>query len=101
MAEKVETPMGEMTVLTVEELEAQMDRRREKYIRQADGSYTCRKCGAAIRAVDVAHPIWDGPFAMSGSGQCFNEQRPYCPKCEKAPSFRGDPVAPKGSYHNP
>jgi len=38
---------------------------------------------------------------MSGNGQCFNEQKPYCPKCEEAPSDRGDPVAPKGSYHNP
>jgi len=90
-----------MTVLRVEELEAQMDHRRKKYIRQADGSYKCPTCGVTIRAISVAHPIWNGPFAMSGSGQVFNEQRPYCPKCEEAPSDGGGPVATKGSYHNP
>lgn len=101
MSEKVATPMGEMIVITVRELEAQMAYREQKYLRQADGSYKCRKCGLIIQSVSVAHPIWDGPFAMSGSGRCFNEERPHCPKCEEKPSDRGSPIAPKGSYHNP
>jgi len=90
-----------MTVLRVEELEAQMDYRDRKYIRQTDGSYKCRKCGSTIQSISVSHPIWDGPFAMCGSGKVFNESRPYCPKCEESPTDSGSPIAPKGSYHNP
>lgn len=101
MSEEVETPMGRMTVLRVEELNAQMGYRDRKYIRRADGSYQCRKCGWTIQSVSVSHPIWDGPFAMCGSGKVFNEARPYCPKCEESPADRGSPIAPKGSYHNP
>jgi len=101
MSEEVKTPMGRMTVLRVKELEAQMDYRDRKYIRRTDGSYECPTCGTTIQAVSVAHPIWDGPFAMCGSGRVFNEQRPYCPKCEEAPTDRSCPIAPKGSYHNP
>lgn len=90
-----------MTVLTPENLKAQAARREQKYIKQPDGNFKCGTCGSTIQGAEVAHPIWDGPFAMSGSGRCFNETQPYCPKCEKVPSFSGDPVAPKGSYHNP
>lgn len=58
-------------------------------------------CGTEIMSVRVAHPIWDGPFPCSGSGQCHYEITPYCPKCEEEPSSRGSPITPKGSYHNP
>ncbi len=90
-----------MLVLKVKELEVQMASREKKYIKQPDGSYKCRKCSSTIQSISVAHPIWNGPFAMSGSGRVFNESKPYCPKCEEKPSDRGSPVAPKGSYHNP
>lgn len=50
------------------------------------------KCGETIMAAQVAHPIWDGPFPMSGSGQCHYETVPYCPKCETKPSFHGAPI---------
>ncbi len=102
MTQRVITPWGEVTVLTPEEYEAQSAARRAnpKYERQDDGSYRCRDCGEEIRAVTVAHPIWDGPFATSGSGRCHQETVPYCPLCEEQPSTRGEPVAPTGSYHN-
>ena len=40
----------------------------------------------------VAHPIRDGIFPLSGSGKCKYEFVPYCPKCETEPSFHGSPV---------
>ena len=45
--------------------------------------YVCAECDSDIMAAKVAHPIWDGPFPMSGSGRCHNESVPYCPKCEE------------------
>lgn len=50
------------------------------------------KCGEEIMGAKVAHPIWDGPFPRSGSGQCHYETVPYCPKCEMEPSFHGAPI---------
>lgn len=50
------------------------------------------KCGTEIEGATVAHPIWDGPFPMSGSGRCHYETIPYCPKCETKPDFRGAPI---------
>ena len=50
------------------------------------------KCGTEIMAAKVAHPIWDGPFPCSGSGQCHYETVPYCPECETAPNFNGAPI---------
>jgi hypothetical protein len=64
----------------------------ERYLRQEDGSYKCRDCGSDILAAKVAHPIHDGPFPLSGSGRCEYENVPYCPKCERKPSFHGSPV---------
>jgi len=64
------------------------------------GGYT-HSCGTEIMGAEVAHPIWDGPFPCSGSGQCHYETVPYCPKCEEKPSYSGSPITPKGSYHNP
>jgi len=55
-------------------------------------NYQCLKCGSEIVAAQVAHPIWDGPFPMSGSGQCHYESVPYCTKCEEKPNFHGSPI---------
>ncbi len=102
MVAKAQTPLGQEAVLKLEELEEQMSKRRtEKYIEQSDGTHKCRDCGGIILAARVAHPIWDGPFAFSGSGKCFYKYVPYCPNCEEKPSVNGSPIAPKGSYHNP
>lgn len=102
MPEEVETPLGRETVLKAEELEEQIgSRNMSKYLKQDDGTYKCRDCGATIMAAQVAHPIWDGPFPMSGSGRCHYEEVPYCPKCEPEPNLHGSPITPKGSYHNP
>lgn len=58
--------------------------------------WNCAKCGGALLGVRVAHPIWDGPFPCSGSGQCKYEQAPYCPTCEKEPSQSGNPIETRG-----
>ncbi len=55
-------------------------------------SFSCTKCGGNIQGVRVAHPIHDGLFFNSGSGECYYEIVPYCPSCEKKPNFHGDPV---------
>jgi hypothetical protein len=52
----------------------------------------CAKCGAAALSAQVAHPVWDGPFPCSGSGQCEYEDVPYCPTCETKPAFDGSPI---------
>ena len=66
----------------------------EKYRKTNDpeNPSVCVKCGATIMAETVARPIWDGPFPCSGSGQCEYEDVPYCPNCEKKPSFYGRPI---------
>lgn len=50
------------------------------------------KCGAQIQGAQVAHPIHDGPFPLSGSGRCHYETVPFCHKCETEPNFHGTPV---------
>jgi len=52
----------------------------------------CKTCKSQIMAVQVHHPIWDGPFPMSGSGRVHITLAPYCPQCEYAPSERGSPI---------
>ncbi len=52
----------------------------------------CNSCNSDVLAAKVAHPIWDGPFPMSGSGRCYYETIPYCPKCEKKPDFSSTPI---------
>lgn len=52
-------------------------------------------CGATIMGAKIAHPVWDGPFPMSGSGRCLYETVPYCPECELQPSFHGTPISPR------
>jgi hypothetical protein len=92
----------EKKVLKPEEFKRQMSERdRSRYEEQPNGTYRCRKCKTVILAARVAHPIWDGPFPMSGSGRCLYVNVPYCPNCEQKPDSRGLPIAPKGSYHNP
>lgn len=60
--------------------------------------YECLTCGSEIVAAQIAHPIWDGPFPCSGSGQCNYESVPYCPKCEEKPSFHGFPITVKSDF---
>lgn len=50
------------------------------------------KCGTEIQGARVAHPIHDGPFALSGGGECHYEIVPFCPTCETEPSFHGSPI---------
>ena len=50
------------------------------------------KCGTEIMGASVAHPIWDGPFACSGSGRVHTEVVPFCPKCETEPNSSGAPI---------
>ncbi len=54
--------------------------------------YVCTLDGEIIRMETVAHPIWDGPFPMSGSGRCKYETVPYCPKHEEKPNYDGKPI---------
>jgi len=63
--------------------------------KQKDDGFECLKCGSEIITAQVAHPIWDGPFPMSGSGKCHYEHVPYCPKCEEKPKYSGSPITVK------
>jgi hypothetical protein len=67
---------------------------KQLYFGPNDGRtiWRCGKCGGDIFTATVAHPVWDGPFPCSGSGQCEYEQALYCSVCEKVPSFSGDPI---------
>jgi hypothetical protein len=79
-----------------------VDERGQKYMRkrgssvvykiEGDESCVCASCNSEIEGATVAHPIWDGPFPMSGDGRVHNEEVPYCPKCEKKPNFHGSPL---------
>ena len=59
-----------------------------------DDVWHCKTCQARVMAVNVAHPIHDGPFPGSGSGQCDYVEVGYCPNCETKPSFHGAPITP-------
>ncbi len=61
------------------------------YKANGDG-YLCASCNSEIQEANVAHPIWDGPFPMSGSGNVHIEPVPYCPKCEQRPKLNGSPI---------
>ena len=63
-----------------------------KYYIMPDFSYACWECGSDIHSKQVTHPVHDGPFPLSGSGEVHNETVPYCPKCEKEPSSSGLPI---------
>lgn len=64
----------------------------ENYIKDGKGGYQCKDCGATIVTATVAHPIHLREMPGAGSGQCQNEQVPYCPNCERKPNFHGTPV---------
>lgn len=57
-------------------------------------------CGAEIMTARRAHPIWDGPFPMSGRGRCHYEMVPYCPNCEEEPDFHGAPILVPFTFPN-
>jgi len=61
---------------------------------EVDGKerWHCKECGAEILAAQVAHAIHDGPFPLSGSGECEYETVGYCPNCEKKPNYHGTPI---------
>jgi len=50
------------------------------------------KCGTEIVGARVTHPVWDGPFACSGSGNVHTEMVPFCPECETEPNPSGAPI---------
>lgn len=52
----------------------------------------CAQCGGEVLAAKVAHPVHDGLFPLSGSGECRYETVPYCPRCEVKPAFHGAPI---------
>ena len=96
--EPVETESWEVVKLEKAEKEG------VEYLRKINGNivykkngetFECLTCGAQIMAAQIAHPIWDGPFPCSGSGRCYYEEVPYCPKCEEKPNFHGFPITPK------
>lgn len=57
-----------------------------------NGEYTHNACDTKIITVNVHHPVHDGPFPLSGSGEVDIELVPYCPTCEEKPSEHGVPV---------
>lgn len=60
--------------------------------RHENGEYTHNVCGTKIMTVNVRHPVHDGPFPLSGSGEVDLELVPYCPNCQERPSEQGAPV---------
>lgn len=60
----------------------------------SEGKYWCRTCDGPVMTVSIAHPIHDGPFPGSGSGQVDYSYEPYCPNCEHKPSPYGAPIRP-------
>ena len=75
----------------VKQRQAALDAKAATYEKVDDG-FKCKACGAHILGAKVAHPIHDGPFPMSGFGECLYDQEPYCPNCEEKPSFHGAPI---------
>ena len=71
--------------------------RKVVYVKTAEG-YACVTCGNTVMAARIAHPIWDGPFPMSGSGRVHSELVPYCPHCEEQPSYCGSPISVGPKY---
>ena len=52
----------------------------------------CSECESKIISATVTHSIHDGPFPLSGSGQCKYEKVPYCSNCEEKPNYSGAPI---------
>ena len=57
-----------------------------------DDEYHCKTCGSPIMAAQVAHPIHFREMPGAGAGECQYEDIPYCPNCERKPSFSGTPI---------
>jgi hypothetical protein len=56
-----------------------------------DGKFFCKVCGSIIYEQRVAHPI-HMKGTNNGFGECKYDNVPYCPNCDKKPSFSGVPV---------
>lgn len=56
------------------------------------GDEWVHKCGTTLLCQVVIHSIHDGPFPLSGSGQVYREEVPYCPACQDQPSSIGRPL---------
>ena len=67
------------------------------YTSMNDNDWNCVKCSADVQGAQVAHPIHDGPFALSGPGRVHYDIVPYCPMCEDKPSFNGGAITPPGA----
>lgn len=52
-------------------------------------------CGSLLMAQRVYHPVWDGPFPLTGGGEVRQQLVPYCPACHEPPSHYGPPITPK------
>ena len=63
----------------------------DNYVKDGKG-YKCKDCGGTILGAEVAHPVHLREMPGAGSGECQYETLPYCPNCEKQPSFHGAPV---------
>jgi hypothetical protein len=88
---------GEICGVPPSSLEKPEDQKRapgdeSKWTKSPEGSWHCNDCGALIQAAQIAHPVHDGPFPLSGSGSCEYETVGYCPNCERKPGFHGAPV---------
>ena len=54
--------------------------------------YRCNDCGSDVIFATVAHPINDNKFPLPGSSKFYDEDLPYCPKCEEKPEHSGVPI---------
>ena len=54
-----------------------------------NGDLVCTRDNAEILAVEVTHPIHDGPFSLSMSRETQYETVPFCPVHEQEPGSRG------------
>jgi hypothetical protein len=59
---------------------------------ESEVRYECKRCGGTIMGATVAHPIHFRETPGAGSGECVYKTVPYCPNCDKEPSFHGHPV---------
>ena len=60
------------------------------------GLFIHMACGTEVDCVWRTHPVWDGLFACSGSGEVDKYPIPFCPKCETEPESTGLPVGEGG-----
>jgi len=66
---------------------------KQIYVVKNGNDWKCVKCETVVLTAQVAHTIRDGLFPFSGSGEVSYETVPYCPICEKKPSFHGSAIA--------